>query len=116
MSSCLDQITDWVALAKAGNYRAAKLASACRVRPRQLERYFETRHHAAPHRWLRALRLRQAVELIRDGTPLKVVSIELGYKDPAHFAHDFKDYFGVCPSGFGQNPPLAVAEKQNVAF
>jgi AraC-like DNA-binding protein len=116
MNNCLDHILDWISLAKSVNYCAAKLASACKVTPRQLERYFHTRRLAAPHRWLRDLRMRQAVELIRDGTPVKVVSIELGYKDPAHFTHDFKGYFGVCPSGFGQNPPLAVAERQNVAF
>ena len=116
MSSCLDQVTDWAARAKVGHYRAAKLASACKVTPRHLERYFHTRHQAAPHHWLRDLRMRLAVELIRDQTPLKVVRLELGYKDPSHFAHDFKDYFGVCPSHFNQNPPVALVRRQNVVF
>jgi AraC-like DNA-binding protein len=98
MSSCLDQITDWAELAKSRHYSAAKLASACGVTPRHLGRYFQAHHGEAPHRWLRALRMRLALESIRDQIPLKVVAIELHYKDPAHFAHDFKDYFGVCPS------------------
>jgi AraC-like DNA-binding protein len=102
MSSCLDHITDWAALAKSGHYSAAKLASACGVTPRQLERYFQARYGSAPHHWLRALRMRLAVELIRDQTPLKVVAIDLHYKNPAHFAHDFKAYFGVCPSCFSR--------------
>ncbi len=60
--------------------------------------------------------MRRAVELIRDQTPVKEVALELGYKDPAHFAHDFKDYFGVSPSCFGLNPAPPVSSRQNVAF
>jgi AraC-like DNA-binding protein len=115
MSSCLDHVTDWAALAKFGSYCAAKLAFACGVTPRQPERYFQTWHHVAPHRCLRSLRMRLAVELIRDQTPLQVVAIDLGYQEPAHFTHDVKGYFGVSPSCSSQNPPLAVAGRQNVA-
>jgi transcriptional regulator GlxA family with amidase domain len=116
MSSRLDRVTDWAALAKSSNYCAAKLALTCRVSTRQLERYFHIKHHAAPHQVLRSFRLRRAVELIRDRMLVKDVASELGYKNAAHFAHDFKEYFGVCPSGFGQNPSLAVSGRQNVAF
>jgi AraC-like DNA-binding protein len=100
MSSRLDRITDWAGLAKSGHYSAAELASACRVTPRHLERYFQDRHGEAPHHWLRALRMRLAVELICDQTPIKIVATNLHYKDQAHFSHDFKAYFGICPSGF----------------
>jgi AraC-like DNA-binding protein len=103
-------------LAKSMRYCAAKLARECGVTPRQLERYSQVKHGAALHQWLRGLRLRRAVELIRARTPLKVVSLELGYKDAAHFTHDFKGYFGVSPSCFGQNPTLAVSGRSNVAF
>jgi hypothetical protein len=34
--------------------------------------------------------LRRAVELILGEMPLKMVAAELGYKDAAHFTHDFK--------------------------
>jgi AraC-like DNA-binding protein len=95
-------------LAKSANYRASVLASACGVTPRQLERYFQARHHAAPHRWLRDLRMRLAIERIRARMPLKVIRLDLGYKDPAHFAHDFKEYFGVCPSDIGRYYALPV--------
>jgi AraC-like DNA-binding protein len=116
VSSRLDQIKDWAALAKSSAYCAGKLALECRVSTRQLERYFHIKHNAAPHQWLRGLRMRRAVELIRDQTLLKQAGLELGYKDPAHFAHDFKEYFGVSPSCFSQNPPSPVSRRQNVAF
>ena len=60
--------------------------------------------------------MRLAVELIRDQTPLKVVAIDLGYKDPAHFTHDFNHYLGVCPSHFNPNQPAAILGTQQVAF
>jgi AraC-like DNA-binding protein len=117
MKTCLDHDTDWVALAKNGNYCATKLASACGMSPRQLERRFHAMGRPAPHHWLRALRMSQAVEMMSCRTPLKVVAIDLGYKDPSHFAHDFKGYFGVCPSSFGQNPPLGdVGGKIGIQF
>jgi AraC-like DNA-binding protein len=116
MSSRLDHVTDWAMLAVSSKYRVAKLARECEVNPRQLERYFRIRHGAPPHQWMRDLRMRQAVELIRDRTPLKVVATELGYKYPATFTHDFKGYFGVTPSSFSQNPTLAASARQNVAF
>jgi transcriptional regulator GlxA family with amidase domain len=112
----LDYVTDWKALAKSSRYCAAKLALQCRVSTRQLERYFQNERGAPPHRWLRSLRLRQAVELIRDQTPLKEVAIELGYRDAAHFAHDFKGYFGVSPGCFGQGCALPVYGRPQVAF
>jgi AraC-like DNA-binding protein len=115
MSGRLDHITDWVALAKGARFRVAKVASACGLSPRQLERCFQAQHHAAPHPWLRDLRMRLAVELIGDQTPIKVVAFDLGYKDPAHFTQDFKRYFGVCPSRFNPRQPGAILQTQPVA-
>jgi len=109
VSSRLDQVTDWAALAKAGHYCAARLALNCGVSPRQLERYFQTKYGVAPHQWLCELRLRTAVELIRDRTMVKEVAIELGYKHAAHFARDFKKCFGVSPSCFGHSPSSLVS-------
>ena len=98
MGSRLDQIKDWEALAKEAWYCAIKLARIRRVSERQLRRYFQERMHMTPHKWLHELRMRRAFELVRDKTPIKEVAGELGYKDPAHFTHDFKNYYGTPPS------------------
>jgi AraC-like DNA-binding protein len=116
MSSCLDHVTDWAALDKGGNYCATKIVSSCGVTPRQMERHIQAMGRPAPHRWLRDLRMRQAVEMMSCLTPLKIVAIDLGYKDPSHFAHDFKGCFGVCLTCFSQYHPLAVAGRPNVAL
>jgi transcriptional regulator GlxA family with amidase domain len=108
-------MADLAALAQSCRYCATTLAYTGQVSLRQLERYFLTRYGFTPHQWLRDLRLRRAVELIRDQTPLKVVAIKLGYKDAAHFTHDFKAYFGVCPSSLSRNPILSTHASSNIA-
>ncbi len=116
MSSCLDRITDWSARAQACRYSAARLARQCQVSARHLERYFHLQHGLTPHQWLRQLRLRLALKMMQVQTPLKVVAIELGYQNPSHFSHDFKDYFGVRPSRVGHAAAGLAAGRPNVAF
>lgn len=116
MSSRLEQIKDWSALAKTANYSATTIAFKCRVSTRQLERFFQTKMGASPHKWLRDLRMRRAVELICEQTTMKEIAAELGYKDPAHFAHDFKEYFGMPPSLYPRNNPPASAFGADVAY
>ena len=105
VSSRLDQVTDWAALAKSSRYCAAKLARECQVSARQLERYFQTKHHAAPHQWLNELRQMQGRLLISQGKSVKEAAFELGYKRPAHFTRGFKQFHGVPPTEFWSSPP-----------
>lgn len=100
MGSRLDQISDWTPLARAARYNAQNLAQLCCISPRQLRRYFKKSGHDSSHAWLHALRMRRAVELICDKSSVKEAALELGYKDPGHFTHDFAKYFGVPPSKF----------------
>jgi len=73
---------------------------------RQLERYFKSVFGASPHQWMRAVRLKSAVSLIGRRNTLRDVSQKSGYKNAAHFTHDFKEYFGVCPSDFRKDTSL----------
>jgi transcriptional regulator GlxA family with amidase domain len=116
MSSKLDQVTDWASLAKGASYKATFLAHSCEMSVRQLTRYFLEKKKCTPHKWLHELRMQRAVELVCDKTPLKVVSIELGYKDPAHFTHDFTNYFGMPPSKFAGRQPELNIPTRNVRF
>ena len=116
MSSRLDLIKDWPLLAKEARYCALNLAHTIQVSPRQLRRHFENQKWVTPHNWLHELRMHRAVELICDRTPIKDVWIELGYKEAAHFTHDFKMYFGVPPSKFTSNRSEFPAQAKNVPF
>ena len=123
MNSRLDRITDWEALAHANYYCSSAIAQCCGITVRQLERFFQVKHGCSPHKWLREKRMQQAVKLLTSGLAIKEVRSELGYKDVAHFTHDFKEYFGVNP---GHCDPKSITLKvfadkcrvltRNVAF
>lgn len=105
MHSRLDRVQNWPALAKGVRYSVTALARKCGVTRRHLERYFRIKHGVSPHQWLHELRMKRALELVRDGTPLKEVAIELCYKDgTVHFTHDFTKYFGVSPGQLSSQP------------
>lgn len=116
LSSRLDQIRDWPLLAKKARYNAQALATISGVTPRQLRRYFTIRKQSCPHKWLHTLRIHQAVELICDGTPIKETAFELGYKDAAHFTHDFTGHFGFSPSKFLESRRRLEFAGKNVRF
>lgn len=116
MNSRLDRIKDWAALAKVARYSATTMARQCGVSQRQLERFFQTRRQTSPHNWLRELRMKRAAELISGESSLKQAVEELGYKDAAHFSHDFKDYFGITPGQYANQPGLALVKNQMSLF
>ena len=98
MASALRQIRDWEQLAASAKYNVAKLADECMVSSRHLERFFATAFGTSPHKWLHSLRMRRALELLRDCSQVKEVAKLLGYKDATHLTHDFKTFFGIPPS------------------
>ena len=98
MASALRQIRDWEQLAASAKYNVAKLADECMVSSRHLERFFATAFGTSPHKWLHSLRMRRALELLRDCSQVKEVAKLLGYKDATHLTHDFKTHFGIPPS------------------
>ena len=113
MSSRLDWIANLEGLAETARYSPKRLASACRVSLRQLERFTIRTFGRTPHRWLYELRMQRALELVRDRTSLKETGFMLGYKDVAHFSHDFKKFFGIPPgrAQFVVIPPLFPPER-----
>jgi transcriptional regulator GlxA family with amidase domain len=97
MNSRLEQIEHWPDVAPTVAYQASGLAAHFKVCERQLERAFRVKLGASPHKCLRALRMKRALQLLREQPQIKQVALELGYKYPEHFARDFKNYFGVPP-------------------
>ena len=97
-------ITNWESLAEASGYCVTSLAQTRGVSARQLERFFQDRFGKSPHVWLRELRLRRALELLKDGTAVKEVAFLLKYKNPPHLSHDFKHFYGIPPSSVVSRP------------
>jgi AraC-like DNA-binding protein len=98
MSSRLDRVKNWEALAKESRFRIAEIALRRGVSPRQVERYFRTRFGESPHSRFNRIRLQETKRLLSLGMSVKEVAAALYFQDAAHFSHAFKKEFGVSPS------------------
>jgi len=103
MNSPLDQIDDWVSRAKQCGWCVTKLARVCGVSVRTLERHFLDMHGRTPEAWLAELRWRQALELVREGSPVKETASRLGYHQASAFSREFKRRFGQSPVKFSKS-------------
>jgi len=91
---------NWESLAGAAQFRAGELARMVGVSLRTLQRYFRAKYDCTVSDWLRELRLESARVRLPTCDSVKEVAFDLGYKQPSHFARDFKTRFGVSPRTF----------------
>jgi len=98
MSSRLDRVENWEALAKAAHFRIAEIALRRGVSVRTVERYFSTRFHVCPHSWINRFRFDEAKRLLSLGKSVKEVAGALHFQNAAYFSYAFKKEFGVSPS------------------
>ena len=61
---------------------------------------FRERLGMPPHRYIRALRVKRAQALLRDGVPAAIVAGEVGFYDQSHLARCFKRVCNMTPSQF----------------
>jgi AraC-like DNA-binding protein len=100
VSSRLDHVPNWPELARQENWCAQRLARACNVSLRTLDQFFLETMAKCPHEWLFEERMKEAVELRKDGSSVKDTAAILGYKHATHFSRDFKKRWGCSPSAF----------------
>jgi AraC-like DNA-binding protein len=90
----------WEGLAGTAHYDAKELAKLCNLSVRQLERDFRRVLGCSPQGWLNEQRIKAAQQLLLSGQPVKVVALELGFKQSSHFCRQFKLQFHLTPSQF----------------
>ena len=114
MNSRLHQIQNWPELARQANWSVTRMAKHCQVSVRTFERFFHNALGECPHSWLFELRMRQAVELLRDGASPMETGLTLGYKydNLSHFSRDFAKRWSHSPS---TEAKMYRAEKQGGA-
>lgn len=79
----------------------AELAGLVQVHPSYLARTFRAAHGCSVGQYVRALRVRRAMELLRSGTlPLSRVALMCGFADQSHFTRVFRSATGVTPATF----------------
>jgi AraC-like DNA-binding protein len=80
----------WAELAGTAGYRARELARLCRLSDRQLRRVIQRQLGRSPQQWLNEQRIIAARRRLLTGEPVKVVALELGFKQSSHFCRQFK--------------------------
>lgn len=79
----------------------AEAARACHVSPEYFSRLFRKHTGTTAERYLKKLRLNQAVRLLQQsGFSVKEIALRVGFKDQFHFSKAFKSAHGVSPSAF----------------
>jgi AraC-like DNA-binding protein len=98
-----DQGLDWQTLAFRSQFKPGKIAQLCGVSSRTVQRHFRQFYGCTLGQWLRNYRLDMAYRRLTAGDTIKVVAIELGYKQLSHFSRDFKRQYGCAPSLLDQS-------------
>ncbi|MDP9193310.1 MAG: AraC family transcriptional regulator [Acidobacteriota bacterium] len=90
-----------IAIDPASNIPLRVLADACGLSPFQLCRLFRLRTGDTITAHRHALRLRLALERLRDARgDLTGIALDLGYSSHSHFTFAFRRHFGFAPSAF----------------
>ena len=90
-----------IALDPASNIPLRVLADACGLSPFQLCRLFRIRTGDTITAHRHALRLRLALERLRDARgDLTGIALDLGYSSHSHFTFAFRRHFGYAPTAF----------------
>jgi YesN/AraC family two-component response regulator len=74
-----------------------------------LGRLFKKEVGCSMREYLARVRVRRAAELIRQGTKIEAVILEVGYRSPKRFYDAFKQEYGVTPAAFRGLPPGALS-------
>jgi len=96
---CLDQIRT-----KGGQITVPQLLQACNISERQLERRFNTVVGIPPKLYIRVIRFREALRLMRQKqfNKLSDIAFELNYADQSHFIRDIREFSGYAPRSLSQ--------------
>jgi transcriptional regulator GlxA family with amidase domain len=100
MASRLDRVKDWDTVAIECHFQVHTMALKYHVTDRQLERYFQKRFGITPKEWMDAKRISLATEHILKGDPVKVVAIDLHFKQRSAFSRFFKRHKGTAPTNY----------------
>jgi AraC-like DNA-binding protein len=87
-------------LAREVDFRMSGLCERIGVSERHLRRVFDEGLGISPKEWLRQERMVAARKLLRHGSPIKEVAIDLGFSNSKVFSRDFVSFHGVRPTDF----------------
>jgi AraC-like DNA-binding protein len=99
ITESLQLIRHWIQ-----SIKVPQLLSTLRVSERQFERRFVRAIGVSPHRYIRIVRFRTAMQMLkrRRFQRLSDLAYELGYADQAHFIKEIKAFSGYTPRRLAQ--------------
>jgi transcriptional regulator GlxA family with amidase domain len=80
------------------------LASVAELSVFRLVTVFRREMGISPYRYLNAVRVRKAQQLLRAGVPPAIAAIEVGFFDQSHLCRHFRTICGMTPGQFLANP------------
>ena len=80
------------------------LASVAELSMFRLVTVFRREMGISPYRYLNAVRVKKAQQLLRDGVPPAIAAIEVGFFDQSHLCRHFRAICGMTPRQFLANP------------
>lgn len=89
-------------------YHLPTLGARMGISDRHLRRVFEQGLGISPKDWLRQVRMVAARSLLREGSPIKEVAINLGFTNPSMFSREFQFFHGVRPTDFQRKEYLHI--------
>jgi AraC-like DNA-binding protein len=86
-----------VELAFQSGYKVSEMSKLLGISSRHLERMFYEALGVSPKYWLRQQRMIRARYLVREGFPLKHISVFLGFKRYSHFIAEVRAFYDMPP-------------------
>ncbi len=84
------------------SFDLSRMATEMGISERQLQRKLKALTSHTPSDHLRAYRLQQSLEQLREGIPIGEVAKAVGFSSQSYFASCFKAQFGTTPKQFQQ--------------
>ena len=84
------------------------IARALRKSPFQIIRRFRREMRMTPHAYLVALRIAQAIRLLRQGETIAQAAAAAGFSDQSHLTRHFKRWTGMTPGSFRRHRTDAI--------
>ena len=104
MSSRLDRVKDWDAIAIECNFHVHTVALRFQIADRHLQRYFQKRFGMTPKAWMDGRRIEIAIEHLLHGDQVKMIATDLHFKQSSAFSHFFKRLKGTAPTNYPGDP------------
>jgi AraC-like DNA-binding protein/DNA-binding MarR family transcriptional regulator len=97
----LRRVTEYMTERVADSVALKELAAQTGLSSSRFGRAFKLSMGISPHSWQMGLRIQEAQELLREGTPsLAEISLATGFAEQSHFSRVFKEVVGVSPGAW----------------